>query len=380
MAVVTEVFWMDDGDCCLRVGDVHFNIHHSLLLPDALQENLFTRAATSTEADGSPEQPIVLAGVSVNELRSFLRFAYTKSDIPDLRLLALRSQFHDLIQATAVGRRLKLASFCRRMHRLVLRVLCADDDEVLRSCSVETYVSLLELSRQHPVKNGNLEGLVVDAWIRRLDELGSIQTAIEVGESMNLRKLLGFTYYAVLKMLDADAADALATDPYTSRAVPFCVPADLLHPIHRERILVGAWSLNHAWSRIISTVPPLPTPWCTHAGAPRLDPRCNCPGWWAQAWATAVAEVLVEFAECDVLTKLARLRAVILSDRAISCVTVRNAADGILRGMLKDLRSEIPSHFLGPAPGERVVRQRAQDKGPEREASCAPLLPAAEIV
>ncbi|CAK5276837.1 unnamed protein product [Mycena citricolor] len=349
-------FWHRDGDVVVVVAGLHFKITHDFLfatdengepLPDVMNPFTRNRLPALFGARGTPQDPVPMFFVEVHEMRDFLRFAYARTkDIAKFRGFTIMQ----LVNATSLALQLQRRDFIDYALEALPDLLSADSSHRLRHCTAAEYRALLRLNRRLPMPdlkpNYPFEEDVSQTYAWRFDMQApfDIGTALDFGEELGLRTMLGHVYYEVRKRMDAeddkkeeddddDDEDEDDEDVFSSpKRENSCVAR--LAPIHRQRLFVGALSLHSFWLRTMLRAPALP---------------CADRDVWRAAWHSACVQVCSEKGSADVLAKLEHLR-VVLEDKV--CPTIWSPAEAAVAAIIKAFRLSLPSHFLGPANEE----------------------------
>ncbi|KAJ7167092.1 hypothetical protein C8R46DRAFT_1219470 [Mycena filopes] len=279
------------------------------------------------------EHPITLVGDTVDQLKSFLRYAYSSPLQLQYNQIST-GDIRRLINTAHFSHKYRLRSFEKWAREAIAAVCTRRANGLLKTCAPEVYIALLELDLLSP--QPAVKDLIRSRWIRRLkdDPTLSLVAALDAAEKLQYRALLGDLYYLQLKRLDNAQAHVLGADA----APP--LPAEL-SDVHKLRLLTGYRSLTLAWTRIAVT--------------PIILALCFCHGQhgWDYEWKAAAREV--PGPGCDLTGKLKALQKSLTErfadfESSPPCESLRYTLKWSLPDLLKASQASIPDHFLGPLP------------------------------
>ncbi|KAJ7167039.1 hypothetical protein C8R46DRAFT_899738 [Mycena filopes] len=334
-------FYRPDGDCVLRLENTlfkAFTVHRHLLnVESSAFEGMFALpCGAENKFEGEDdEHPITLFGDTVDQLESFFHYAY---------LSPLHLQYRR-VPTVDIQRLINTAQFCHKYRLLyfekwareaIATVCTRRADGLLKTCTPELYVALLELDLLSP--QPAVKDLIRSRWIRRLkdDPTMSLVAALDAADKLQSRALLGDLYYLQLQRIDETQAHVLGADA----APP--LPAEL-SDVHKLRLLTGFRSLTLAWTRVAAN--PIVVGLCFVS---------HDHDHWEHEWKAAALEAPATGS--DLTRKLQTLQKSLAARFAAfeqagdpPCLAIRNALRK-LPGLLKLSQATIPDHFLGPLP------------------------------
>ncbi|KAF7326256.1 BTB domain-containing protein [Mycena kentingensis (nom. inval.)] len=345
-AVQDPHFYKMDGNVIIRVEDTLFKVHRHYLAPEAEQtlfEGLLAIAFEESEGD-SDDRPLVLVGDTVDDLRAYLRFAYSSP----LQLRDENITQADLAQLAIAGRfanRYNLESF-QQWVRLVLKAkINADGGAILRTCPTDTYLELFRFNKLCGADD--LTRKVQDVWRQRIfgdgDAVADLTIPEGGGSIPELRAFFGELYYTqLLRCNESPHAQAVPPTDTTTLYAPVSLAASRpgLSFEQRLRLLEAHRSLTLSFARIADHLL-YSLHLCTNQHCETAS-RCH------DAWRTAVRSMLLPSTDrVDYRAVLGNLGDAV--DGLGMCTDTKNRAADVLREIQREFERGLADHFLGPA-------------------------------
>ncbi|KAK7048637.1 BTB domain-containing protein [Favolaschia claudopus] len=199
-------YYIPDGNTVLLVENTLFKVHRSMLVKDkSAFDSMFSLEAytedttsssslipSTANAEGeSDENPIRLQGDKAEEFSALLWSLYS---LPSEIASAMSAHANDL-QLINLARIAHKYQF-RSTENWALNSLTAYHSSTVGSPSVQNLVQITELSILCDCKA--LLNAAVAKWKRLLGEGRAVAVAINVAERLNLRSLLGISYYQMM--------------------------------------------------------------------------------------------------------------------------------------------------------------------------------------
>jgi len=281
-------YYMDAGDCIIRVEGTLFKVHKAFLSRDAsVFEGMFTLPQNpdeDSEVEGvSDQQPITLFGDTVEQFRALLWILY-----------ALPHQIEKLMleKVPRLPELLTIAEITNKYHFVELGIWAV---KLLKAVFHETTVSPIyheRLLRLATLSSDRLlcEYLVSTLAERLMDGTLAPTETLMVADRLQIRDLQGAAYYAQLLALQKNTSDHIA------------FPANCpLAKDQRIRLVTGYWSLMRSWERLQdSPVAIEQSPSC-----PTQLHNTGCRPVWIAEWRKhAHAQTIAQHASADVLGKI----------------------------------------------------------------------------
>ncbi|KAJ7023640.1 hypothetical protein C8F04DRAFT_1095352 [Mycena alexandri] len=337
-------FYRSDGDCVIRVENTLFKVHRFHFNGPAF-EGLFSLPGSEDKKfkfEGQDDcHPIRFFGDTVNQLRSFLGYAYAHALHVQYSSMPL-TDIYKLIDTVQIAHKYALEE-SEKWAVNAITYACVKK-KLLRNCAVDVYVALLKLDLLSPMPT--VKSHIRKHWIDRLREGGdktmTIAHALDTADEIGFRRLLGDLYFLQLQKLD-EPADSI---PGTQVAQP--LPADL-NDVHKLRLMTGYRSLSLSWSRIAAN--PLPL-----EGTCSLGIACHlaeCGPIWTADWDDNVAQ-MSRLTGGNLLKHVQTFQTALLDHYVANggCPLVTPTINRQFPELIKTLRQSIADHFLGPEPEE----------------------------
>ncbi|KAH9947630.1 hypothetical protein B0H21DRAFT_738207 [Amylocystis lapponica] len=296
------MYYISDGNSVLLVENTLFKVHRSVLMKDKSAFETMFQLSTETDSSRSdssmtvaPEgesddNPIRLQGDTADEFRALLWALYalphelmiaTTSDANCAQLVNLARITHKYqfrsVEMWALG-----ALYAYYAHPGAFDVISATNPPMLPHSAPEvpSLVQITELAAL--CERPDLLDVAVARWKRQIGEGKDLALAIDVGERLNLRSMLGLAYHAMMLKgkthWDAEAA---------------------LNRDQRVRLLCGYYALGKLWETLPMQPPPL-------AHNARCTSQQRCSKAWGNLWKNVLdmgAEVIPGLQREDVLAK-----------------------------------------------------------------------------
>ncbi|EGN93971.1 hypothetical protein SERLA73DRAFT_78354 [Serpula lacrymans var. lacrymans S7.3] len=230
-----DVYYIDDGDCVIQVGDTLFKVHRWVLSRDTSAfSDMFvvSGGGDKTHSDGELEgssdtTPIFLQGDSVEQFRSLLWV------LPNAILT--RSSFITTDNVEFLAQVAEIAHKYQFSHieERACVVLCeVPSNKAFWHSGVDSASRLLDIS--YICQDDCLRSKLLEAWIPRLlsRSIPAIP-ALLIADKYELQSLQGAAYYSyILRMDEMNSNGRLS-------------PESLLNQIQYNGLLRGYWWLSH---------------------------------------------------------------------------------------------------------------------------------------
>ncbi|KAJ7513305.1 hypothetical protein B0H11DRAFT_2182486 [Mycena galericulata] len=305
-------FFKEDGDCYIQAESILFKIHrHHLTRGSAsIFKDMFSLPSGDHIAQGSSEtNPIFLSGDTAERLAAFCSFAY--AELLEFQIIDMcHDHIHNLIHCAHFSHKYNITPLLLASLRAVVRIA-----ETKVALEPRLAASILELRSlcdcecdpRYYTSAADIESAVEWGWISELDDdqtYENLAEAMDFGEDNELSNLTAHAAAIYLEKISDDPAPAMG--PFDARFT--FQEHEFLRSSHRLRILSGAWSLEQAWTRISSKMPPFPE---THVCVkPRREPtylspvrKTDCVSEWGTDWKAALASPAVSELSCGNISK-----------------------------------------------------------------------------
>ncbi|KAJ7076642.1 hypothetical protein B0H15DRAFT_577665 [Mycena belliarum] len=296
----------------------------------------------------SRNDPIVLTGDTLEELRAFHALAYSSLG-QQMPPCVHDGDLERMIAAGLFSHKYGMYSFRDFALRTIRDMGPKFAWDLLRMQTVHKLLRLTWLCGPEryndPVTDEfAIRGFARTSWLARLPKHPSAKNfsaKLASAEQYDCRPLLGALYHLYLCHITASAPGS-GSPPAPSATV---FPDAGLAARHRTNLLAGYWSLTQCWSRFAQHVPKIVRlKACSRA---THDPVCIDA--WALAWAKAAAHADVRALQpVDVLRRLAAFRTVLGRLCGSRCMAAMlEDADPVAK-YRRQLEDTLADHFLGP--------------------------------
>lgn len=299
-----EYYFTDDGDtfCVLRVQNRLFRVHKSVLERDNSAFSKMFQFHLGHAGDTDDNNPICLSD-NAEHFCDLLRVLYTyPTELPTLDVEGDLRKLPRLLSVAELALKYRfstLEKWAVEHIRLILssQTFCLSQENVGKDFKVDqTLARILEfcIAGDHTT--------LLETYVRKLipevlwHDLFPGLRLLEVAERHSLQhrclhRLLGVLYYRMLVTLETTESEMSCPQP---------VFPHLMNLEKRMRFLAAYHSLSNVWSRLCSSVPPLPmedddditlSEFPIHSSKRCSDPHTPCAKTWSQLWSAAAKQI-----------------------------------------------------------------------------------------
>ncbi|KAJ7464555.1 hypothetical protein FB451DRAFT_441263 [Mycena latifolia] len=235
-------FYIESGDCIIRVEDTLFKIHRFVFVRDSpVFAGLFALPQGGLEVEGLQDTlPICLGGDSAADFRSFLKYVYAPALETQANLIPV-AELQSVVAVACLAHKYEMASWQEWAFLVIDKFLTQDSGAL----STPDYLAVYNVC--HILGADVVCKRTTSLWLKsiRLTDL-AIGDALDAAETHNDRRFLAALYELQLSRLP--------TTPNTMLFQPAALPMPGIAPVHVQRILAGYWSLSLSWSRLRQTL------------------------------------------------------------------------------------------------------------------------------
>ncbi|KAJ7455102.1 hypothetical protein FB451DRAFT_646138 [Mycena latifolia] len=339
---------MDYRVCFLRLKDHLFQIHLFLLLRD--ESSVFCDMLLMPSGGSAPqgfnrEDPIVLTGDTLNELRAFHALAYTS-----LGQLTAPFSRQDLDIATDAGlfaHKYGLTTVRDYALRAIREMSATFTAESFSKHAVPRILRLTWLCGSDRYNTPDTDEFAIRDSVRRSviayfpKQLSAADFTLKMkcAEEFDCRPLIGDLCH--LYLCDILRKQRPAHD---GGAIPF--PVEGLSDRHRSMLLTGYWSLTQFWSSFVKKPPPplwaFECPGFTHR---------KCLESWARLWGEAAMQPDVQAIQsADIIRKLSAFRTALEKHHKPGnpCISAEFKDRDPVSEYISKVEESLADHYLGP--------------------------------
>ncbi|KAF9483566.1 hypothetical protein BDN70DRAFT_873638 [Pholiota conissans] len=347
-----ENYYIEGGDCIIRVGNVLFKIHRYLLNRDASAfSNMFSLPQGSQNAQGNTDDDPLVLYDHVDDFRALCWIIYALPTVHLEQTTIKTSDFRNLVGLYLIAQKYHFEAHERFASRLLHKhclTLTESDLDLLEdkigipyifTCPESRLESLLRISTLADINRSSktdksaflsLPETIQQVWTLRLKENNEpIGFALEVATVLGLRTFTASLCYLQMTRMVSKKLD---------NSTAYIHPANDLTPGQNLILYKGYWSLRQYW-------------WDSYRDSQisdAFDCEHGCQDVWRESWKEAYLCDSVNFDPIEMLEYLECS----LNIRAehSNAATDLKCAYAELMSRINDLRGALPDHFLGPVP------------------------------
>ncbi|KAJ7495371.1 hypothetical protein FB451DRAFT_1213941 [Mycena latifolia] len=341
---------IDDRVCFLRVETHLFKVHLFHLLRDeesVFHDMLAMPPGAAAPQGSSRENPVVLVGDTLAQIRAFHKLAYA-SPLQAQITAYQRSDLASLIECGFFAHKYAMTSFLQLALDAIVSIATRHSFD---GHPIATNTALLRLTWLQGAPLYNTAGtrefeireLIRRSWmaqVRTQRSFDHMKIILERCQQYDFRALLGEVYHEYLRRMSF----AHREPGHGPRPARFPDPS--LFELHRARLMTGYWSLNECWDEFVTNVPPVPV---SEGCFQPVEHATVCAAEWERLWRAASETPAVRATSTvDILRKLRAFHGAIDGPWSTGCY--RLSFDGLhpVSEYIRKLQDSLADHFMGP--------------------------------
>ncbi|KAF9481105.1 hypothetical protein BDN70DRAFT_563680 [Pholiota conissans] len=259
-AIRDKNYYLADGDCVIRIGNILFKVHRFLLVRDssAFADMFSMPEGSATQNMATDEDPIVLHD-TIDEFRALCWIIYALPMVYVNQMDALKVEIAKITCLYLIAHKYHFESH-EQFARKVIIAHCSDIKDAspdirthFTECFPNHLESLLRIAclTESGSNDSSLSSILQDIWVFRMYDTKRFQNpsqTLSLAQSLGLRRFLGRLYYFLLRCTWGHNPSIEGSTAY--------LRTDLNLPLE-QRIAVyeGYWSLQQYWSNFLNAPP-----------------------------------------------------------------------------------------------------------------------------